>query len=116
MTEIRHTFLDRPTTLLATVSKEALAARRVEDTLVSARTVLIAPAPTIIESPVRPPSFAPPPQRTTPWSGPPGTVLDPTQFGQPTSAPLALPAPLSTTWLQLLLTRRSRMALTTAGR
>jgi hypothetical protein len=49
--EIRHTFFDRPSTLLATVVKEALSSRRVEDTLVLARTVLAAPA--------SPPPFAP---------------------------------------------------------
>ncbi|UFZ05502.1 protein kinase [Bradyrhizobium ontarionense] len=48
MTDVRYTFLARPETRLATVFKGTLAGRRVEDTVILDRTVLAAPAPTII--------------------------------------------------------------------
>ena len=91
VTEIRHTFFDRPSTLLATVVKEALSGRRVEDTLLLARTVLAAPAPTIIAAPGSPPPFAPT-SYAAPTSFPPGTALPPTQFGQPAPPSPATPA------------------------
>lgn len=97
MTEIRHTFFDRPATLIATVMKEALAGRRVEDTLVVARTMLAAPAPTIIAGPGGPPP-APSPSHevlATPSAPPTGFSLPPTRMGQAAPPPPPLsPEPL----------------------
>ena len=85
MTVIRHTFFDRPATLLATVIKGALAERRIEDTLISAHTMLSAPAPSIIGSPPGRPAAAPHPPSPSLSSLPTGSALPPTQFGQPAS-------------------------------
>ena len=53
MSDVRYTLLARPMTLLATVFKGTLAERRVEDTVILDRTVLAAPAPTMIRQRTR---------------------------------------------------------------
>jgi len=91
MADIRHTFFGRPQTRLAVSTLGALAARRVQDTVVLDRTVLATPEPTVIVSrgPVR---DHPPPPRTEGSAGSHATILfSPRSAGVDDKATVILP-------------------------